>query len=182
MVTPPLRRWHALDSITLIYRDAYHNQLNERYLAKWKYFNAVTADARQTLLDTGLGLVYQAVPKAPLPLAAAVTGQWNGGEYVIQIAWVDNLGQVGAPSDPTTVNLAAGNAPTVAVPIAPEGIAGWNVYVGPLGSPPTLQNSSPLDFTAPWVAALIEPTTGMPVGCGQSPDTYITSSQTYYRR
>src|SRR5450432_2402841 len=55
VVTPPLRRWHALSTIALIYRDAYHNQLNERYLAKWKYFHTVSADARKTLLQTGLG-------------------------------------------------------------------------------------------------------------------------------
>src|SRR5437773_129501 len=57
VVTAPLRRWHAMLTIALVYRDAYHNQLNERYLAKWKYFNAVSADARKTLIQTGLGLV-----------------------------------------------------------------------------------------------------------------------------
>ncbi|HEY3741178.1 MAG TPA: hypothetical protein VGL53_15105 [Bryobacteraceae bacterium] len=182
VVTAPLKRWHALDSIALVYRDAYHNQLNERYLAKWKYFNAVAADARQTLLDTGIGLVNQPVPKAPVPIAGLSVGQWNPASYIVQIAWVDALGNVGAPSDPITVQLSAGTAPTVTAPAPPDGIAGWNVYVGPIGSVPILQNSSPLDFTTPWIASLTEPASGTPVGTGQSPDTYILSSNCFYRR
>jgi hypothetical protein len=182
VVTAPLKRWHALESIALVYRDAYHNQLNERYLAKWKYFNAVSADARQTLIDTGIGLVNQPVPKAAAPIAGTATGQWNPGPYVIQITWVDSFGNEGVPSDPVTVQLGAGNAPTVTAPAAPTGVAGWNVYVGPLGSTPILQNASPLSFGSPWVAALIEPATGTAVGSGQSPDVYILSSNTFYRR
>jgi hypothetical protein len=182
VVTAPLKRWHALDTIALTYRDAYHNQLNERYLAKWKYFNAVSADARLTLLNTGIGLVNQPVPKASVPTVGLATGQWNPGPYVIQIAWVDSFGNVGVPSDPVTIQLGEGNAPTVTAPAAPAGIAGWNVYAGPLGSAPILQNSSPLSFGLPWVAALIEPATGPAVGNGQSPDIYILSSNTYYRR
>ena len=181
VVTPPLRRWHALQSIALIYRDAYHNQLNERYLAKWKYFNAVAADARKTLLQTGLGLVNQAVPKAPAPVAGIALGQWTPGAYVVQIAWVGPLGQAGSPGDAVTVELSTGSAPIVTAPVAPSGIAGWNVYVGPIGSVPTLQNSVPLGLAAPWVASGAGPAAGTPVGEGQSPDRYIADSQTFYR-
>ena len=181
VVTPPLRRWHALYSIALIYRDAYHNQLNERYLAKWKYFNAVTADARKTLLQTGLGLVYQAVPKAPVPGTGLALGQWTAGVYTIRIAWVDSLGHIGAPCDVITAELSTGNAPTVTAPTAPAGIAGWNLYVAPIGSTPSLQNTAPLGFTVPWVGPPAGPVSGTPVGDGQNPDRYITDNQSYFR-
>ena len=182
VVTAPVRRWHALQSIALIYRDAYHNQLNERYLAKWKYFNAISADARKTLLQTGLGLVNQPVPKAPSPSTGIALGQWTPGAYVVRMAWVDSLGQVGSPGDAVTVEPSGGSAPTVTAPTAPQGIAGWNVYVGLIGSVPQLQNSAPLGFTTPWVAPAAGPVAGIPVGDGQGPDRYITDTQTFFRR
>ena len=182
VVTAPLRRWHALQSIALVYRDAYHNQLNERYLAKWKYFNSAAADGRKTLLQTGLGLVNQAVPKAPAAIVGIAVGQWTPGSYLVRTAWVDSLGQIGSPGEAVTVELTAGSGPTVTVPAAPQGIAGWNVYVAPIGSVPTLQNSGPLGFVVPWVAPAAGPVVGTAVGDGQTPDRYITDSQTFFRR
>ena len=182
VVTAPLRRWHALQSIAMIYRDAYHNQLNERYLAKWKYFISASADARRTLLQTGLGLVNAAVPEAPTPVIGVAVGQWPAGVYVVRIAWVDSLGQVGSPGEAVTAELGPGSAPTVTSPTPPIGIAGWNVYIAPIGSVPTLQNGTPLGFAVPWVAPSAGPVTGLPVGTGQKPDRYIVDSQTYFRR
>ena len=37
-VTDPLRRWHAHKTLALVYRDAYNNQLNDRYKGKWKEY------------------------------------------------------------------------------------------------------------------------------------------------
>lgn len=182
VVTAPLRRWHALLSIALVYRDGYHNQLNERYLAKWKFFNAAAGDARRTLLQTGLGLVNAAVPKAPVPVTGVAVGQWPAGTYVVRIAWVDSLGQVGSPGDAVTIDLGTGSAPTVTAPTAPAGIAGWNVYVAPFGSVLTQQNSAPLGFSVPWVAPVAGPVVGIAIGDGQSPDRYITDTQSYFRR
>ena len=182
VMTGPLRRWHAMQTIALIYRDAYHNQLNERYLEKWKYFNSACSDARKTLLQTGIGLVNSAVPEAAVPIASIAVGQWPAGAYLIQIAWVDAIGQVGAPSDVTTVELSVGNAPIVTALTGPSGIAGWNVYVGPVGTIPMLQNSTPLGFSIPWVAPPAGPAGGTAVGDGQKPDRYITDNQIFFRR
>ena len=182
VVTAPLRRWHALQSIAMIYRDAYHNQLNERYLAKWKYFISASADARRTLLQTGLGLVNAAVPEAPTPVIGVAVGQWPAGVYVVRIAWVDSLGQVGTPGEAVTAELGPGSAPTVTSPTPPVGIAGWNVYIAPIGSVSTLQNAAPLGFAVPWVAPSAGPVTGLSIGTGQKPDRYIVDSQSYFRR
>jgi len=182
VMTPPLRRWHAMQSIALIYRDAYHNQLNARYLEKWKYFNTAAGDVRKTLLQTGLGLVNSPVPQAPVPVAGIAVGQWAAGSYVVQVAWVDARGQVGSPSDATTVEIAVGNAPLVQVSEGPPEVAGWNVYVGPIGSTPTQQNSAPLSFSSAWVAPPFGPVQGNPVGNGQSPDRYLTDNQSFWRR
>src|SRR5271157_4172558 len=34
VVTPPLQLWHVFQSLMSVYRDAYYNQLNDRYQAK----------------------------------------------------------------------------------------------------------------------------------------------------
>ena len=34
VVTPPLRLWHSYLALEMVYRDAYHSQLNDRYAAK----------------------------------------------------------------------------------------------------------------------------------------------------
>jgi hypothetical protein len=182
VVTPPLVRWHALQTISLIYRDAYHNQLNARYLEKWKYYVQASADAKKTLLQTGLGLVNSAVPRASMPTAGIAVGQWPAGSYLIQATWVNASGQEGAPSDPITVDLAVGTAPLVQESGGPAGLAGWNVYAAPIGSAPVRQNSTLLSFATPWVAPPSGPVPGSPLGQGQSPDRYITDSQSFFRR
>ena len=182
VLTPPLRRWHGMLSIALIYRDAYHNQLNERYLAKWKYFNAVSAEARRTLIQTGLGLVNAAVPKAPVAVTGLAIGQWTPGTYVVRMAWVDSAGRVGSPGEAMTVELVSGSAPTVMAPPPPVGIVGWNVYVAAIGSVPAQQNASQLGFATPWVAQVAGPVAGDAIGDGQKPDRYIADNQSFFRR
>ena len=34
VVTPQMKRWHALHTLEMVYRDAFNNQLNDRYQAK----------------------------------------------------------------------------------------------------------------------------------------------------
>ena len=181
VVTPPLRRWHALLSIALIYRDAYHNQLNERYHAKWAYFFAAASDARRTLMQTGLGLVYQAIPKSALPTVGTSAGSWPAGTYEIQVTWVNASGQTGSPSDITTAELATIGAPAVSVGTPPVGAVGWNVYAGQLGGMLAQQNAQVLDPTAVWVGTSTGPVAGVAPGSGQQPDRFITDTQVLLR-
>ena len=180
-VTPPLRRWHAQLSIALTYRDAYHNQLNERYHAKWAYFFAAASDARKLLMQTGLGLVNQPVPGATVPNAGVALGSWPAGAYAIQVAWVDGSGQVGAPSPATTVELTTASAPSISLGTVPQGIAGWNIYAGNVGDTLALQNSQPLAVTTSWVPTSTGPQSGAAPGSGQQPDRYITDTQVLLR-
>src|SRR5215472_8722145 len=34
VVTPQMKRWHALDTLEIVYRDTFNNQLNDRYRPK----------------------------------------------------------------------------------------------------------------------------------------------------
>ena len=40
VATDPLRRWHALRTLTVFFRDVHHNQLNDRYQAKWMAYES----------------------------------------------------------------------------------------------------------------------------------------------
>src|SRR5579864_4251325 len=35
VLTAQMTRWHALHTLEIVYRDAFNNQLNDRYRAKW---------------------------------------------------------------------------------------------------------------------------------------------------
>src|SRR5436190_755350 len=48
-ITPQLKRWHALKTLSLAYADAYNNQLNDRYNGKWKEYEALAKAAEQSL-------------------------------------------------------------------------------------------------------------------------------------
>lgn len=56
-LTDPLRRWHGLKTIALIYEDAYNTQLNDRYQGKWRQYQQLAKEAEKTLYDVGVGLV-----------------------------------------------------------------------------------------------------------------------------
>src|SRR6266851_5741501 len=57
VVTEPLRQWHAHKTLAMVYRDAYNNQLNDRYQGKWTEYEALQKFAADNLLLAGVGLV-----------------------------------------------------------------------------------------------------------------------------
>ncbi len=76
VVTPPLKLWHTFLSLELVYRDAYRNQLNDRYAGKRDEFHGMVKWAYDKVVQTGLGIVNDPVGKR------AFTPVWkfvNGG-------------------------------------------------------------------------------------------------------
>lgn len=61
-VTESLFQWHILYTLELIFRDAYHNQLNDRYRAKWAEYEKHSSAAKDRLFDVGLGVVQTPAP------------------------------------------------------------------------------------------------------------------------
>ena len=45
VVTPALRLWLIFHTLEIVYRDAYHNQLNDRYQAKWDEYKNLSVFA-----------------------------------------------------------------------------------------------------------------------------------------
>src|ERR1700736_3095467 len=66
--TKPLRQWHAHKTLAYVYRDAFNNQLNDRYQGKWNEYEQLAKTSSKNYLRIGVGLVAGPIPKASLPL------------------------------------------------------------------------------------------------------------------
>jgi len=174
VVTPQMKRWHAAHTLEVFYRDAFNNQLNSRYEAKFKEYRGLSKDARERTYQFGIGLALSPIPRAQMPVFSYVAGLIPETIYYVQVSWVSANGQVGEPSCVTTYDSPAGSLPVVTAVNAPAVGMGFNVYMGLSVETMTLQNSTPVaaggSFTLP-ASGLV---TGSCPGCGQVPDIYIT--------
>ncbi len=63
VVSPQMKRWHALHTLEIVYRDAFNNQLNDRYQEKWTEYQMLVKNARQHTMSIGIGLVLNPIPR-----------------------------------------------------------------------------------------------------------------------
>ena len=173
VVTRQLKRWHALHTLAIVYRDAFNNQLNDRYQVKFKEYQELARSAREHTSRFGIGLSSNPVRQALAPVLGAVPGLLPAATYYVQVTWLNLQQQEGEPSTLTTFDGPAGSLLTVRAVSPPTNALSWNVYVGAADSSVTLQNSSPIavgaTFTMPGTGLAI----GRPPGCGQLADIYV---------
>ena len=182
VVTRQLKRWHALHALAIFYRDAYNNQLNDRYLAKWNEYQLLERGARETTLQYGIGLVTTPIPQAGTPVLNGAPGLLPATVYYVQITWVSATGAEGNPSKATAFEAPLASVVTVTNGSpAPAVATGFNVYMGLTDSTTTLQNSSPIAIGQTFNEASTGLVAGAPVGTGQSADLYITGGSVLRR-
>jgi hypothetical protein len=173
VVTRQLKRWHALHTLEIVYRDAFNNQLNDRYQAKFQEYRDLTINAREHAVRFGIGLVLNPVPKAQAPALSAAAGGSPGGTFYVELTWVNAAGQEGAPSDVTALGLAPQQVLMVQPVNPPQVATAFNIYIGPTADALALQNASPIpvgqSFTMPDSGLVAGPAPGT----GQAPDTYV---------
>jgi hypothetical protein len=177
VVSPQMKRWHALHTLAVVYRDAYNNQLNDRYKNKWDEYRELARGAKERTLEYGIGLVSAPVPRAGTPALGATAGTLAGTIYYAQVSWVSATGQEGSASPATTFQTADNSGLTVAAVNAPTVAAGWNVYLGPTVSTLTLQNSSPLAIGATFTLPGSGLASGLSPGDGQAADMFVTGGR-----
>ena len=101
-----MKRWHALHTLAIVYRDAFNNQLNDRYQAKWQ---RVSASWRRDARDADDQYRDRAGDDSDSAGAGAGVGHRGGtvpaDVYYVQVTWVSATGQEGAPSLATTTRL-----------------------------------------------------------------------------
>src|SRR5258708_9139118 len=109
VVTPALRLWLIFRTLEIVYRDAYHNQLNDRYKAKWGEYKDLSSFASGLLFRVGIGTVVDPIPQAVRPQLSLVGGTLAPAKYFVQIAWRNANGEEGGPSDLAAPDLPGGN-------------------------------------------------------------------------
>lgn len=180
VVTPAMRRWHSLHTLALTFRDAFHNQVNGRYRETWVQYVSAAAEAKLTLFRIGLGFVINPLARPSRPVVASVAGGWAAGTYSVAVAWVDGAGNLSAPSDIATLEIAVTGLPVVTMTGAvPSSAVGWNVYMADAADNGDLmqQNAAPVAIGSSWSPAASALVPGeLPVS-GQFADMYITASR-----
>jgi hypothetical protein len=173
VMTPPLKRWHAYKTLELVYRDAYNNQLNDRYRGKWTEYKQLASNAAETLFEAGVGIVHYPVPRASQPLLTSAPADVSGTQYYIRISWIGPLGQEGAAS--VLLQVTSGNGSVVIVRTAspPPGIDSWNVFAAIDPAQMRLQNALPLLVDATWALPVTGLIDGRPPGDGQTPEWWL---------
>src|SRR6185437_13267359 len=181
VATSSLHRWLCFDSLSRFFAEAYNVQLNTRFQAKWTEYQAEAAQASQMFFMSGVGIVYNALPKPVLPLVSVQSGNSPAQAIFIQTAWVDAAGDEGALSPVNGLILAENSTIVVSMAEgatkAPAAAAGWNVYVSSSENDLTRQNLAPLSIGSTWQL----PSTGISEGPapinGQNPQFYVRLSK-----
>ena len=170
VVTAPLKRWEAMHTLALVYRDAYFSQLVDRYQAKWQEFATLARGAGDSFVASGLGLVSDPIRRPQPPALASIAGPQGGGVYYASVAWVNTAGQESAGSVASSVTIADGNLMTVSAVNPPANATGFWVYAGTTLDGMLRQNdvALPIGLTYSYIPG--EVTQGPLPGIGQKPD------------
>jgi hypothetical protein len=171
VVTPALKLWHTFRALELVYRDAYDNQLNDRFAGKRDSFKERAHWARERLLELGIGVAFAPVPQAAAPSITTVDGALEAGTYYVSMSWLNERGQEGAHSAPAVAYIQQGTFQACPGD-TPQGVTGWNVYAGHTSETMARQNCAPLGLSSAWtqpgqIAA------GPAPSMGQSPDVCV---------
>lgn len=169
-ITTPVRLWHTYQTLTLVYRDAYYNQLNDRYRGKWDEYRSLAKWAQNKLLETGVGVVFDPIPQAIAPVLTAIPGTGTGGTNFVSVSFLNTKGEEGTASDVTSITTTANQALSISAALAPGNARSWNVYVGGDPTQLSLQNNAAIDLAATWVYSAASAQAGRQPGSGQSPN------------
>ncbi len=173
VVTEALHKWHIFRSLSLVYRDAYNRQLNDRFLGKWQEFDKMADWARLSLTNGGVGMTNSPVPRAATPQLGWTAGKAAATTYFVSVTWVAQSGIEGAPSATAALTTTGPSALTVLAGDPPETVTGWNVYASYSPTGLTRQNDTPMTPGQTWTEPAAGLGKGKPASCGQRPEMFL---------
>ena len=171
VVTKPLRLWHTYWTLEMIYADAFFNALNDRYRQKRDQFRVLARWAFDRIIEAGVGLVYDPMPRPEPPDLAPVAGSLAAGTYYITMTWVNQAAGESSPARPEIITISGGSF-SVIPGAAPPTATGWNIFAGVSPETMVLQNDVLISRNFGWTQATAVRTTGRSPGRGQLPDYY----------
>jgi len=168
-----LRHWHALKTLECVYRDAYFNQLNDRYGAKWKHYLELAGRQGERYFAAGVGIVNTPLRRPPWVEIRIQDGALPPASYRIQATVLDAQGRESAPCPVQAAGSPLPHALVAGLPYTPPGAVGWNIYIAAEDGQAGLQNDQPLGVEQEWTLPLTGVRTGPPPGGGQEADEVI---------
>ncbi|MBV8730803.1 MAG: hypothetical protein JO336_13445 [Acidobacteriia bacterium] len=180
VVTSALKLWHTYLTLELVYRDAYGNQLNDRYGVKRDQFHQLAESAREKLVQIGVGIALNPIPQAATPQLAPVEGSVPDGTYYVTMSWLNQSGEIGASALPEAITV-TNSGFEVQPGSAPQSAAGWNVYVGNAPGSMFLQNTSLIEVDQAWRQLFAPASSGPAPGTGQNPTFFKLLPRTIWR-
>ena len=148
VVSAPLRHWHAVHSLSVIYRDAYFHHLNDRFREKWAQYALLSREARHRFFTSGVGIAAEPLAKPSAPAWDLVGGgSMPARRYLVAVALVSGE-RVSAASDPFEVEADAGTLVRLHL-AAQGGNIRWQVYAG-VDEQLVRQTASPLPGGSLW--------------------------------
>jgi|SRR5581483_1043539 len=182
VVTRQMKRWHAVHTLEIVYRDAFNNQLNDRYQPKFWEYRDLARNAREHTFHFGVGLALIPIPQATVPVFSALPGPIPATTYYGRAAWVGASGQEGSPSEVTSFDAPAGSVPVVQMTDPPATATAFNVYLGLRPDDLALQNSAgPVAAGQSFVLPGTGLVGGRRPGDGQAADAYVRGVRTLLR-
>lgn len=173
LVTEGLKQWHILQTLSVIYRDAYHQQLNDRYKGKWKEYSDLANSAASVYFSIGVAIALRPVSRPGGPVLGQTVGDQQAMTWYVQTSWLNPRGDESAPSTMNSFSTQEESALTVEALNAPQGVTGWNVYLGLSSESMFRQNASPLSLGQKWVMPGSLVTNGYFAAVVQAPDTFV---------
>jgi hypothetical protein len=171
--TPVLKLWLEYFTLELVYSDAYCSQLNDRYKGKRDQFRQKAQWAREKLMQAGVGLTWNPVPRPGSPeVSIEAGGALQDGTYYVTVSWVNNAGDEGASAIPVRITSAASTL-RIKPGMAPANVAGWNVFIGVSPDGLVQQNEFPIAVGGSWRQATSPRMSGRPAGDGQAASCFI---------
>ncbi len=169
-----MRVWQVYRSLSLIYRDAYYSQLNDRHQARAKEYELLANTARRELVEYGLGLVSAPLRRPHQPTVELVPASENGGTYYFAVTYTNEAGQESSASMVMSVDVPDGNAVDLTMlPSPPPTATGWNLYAGTAPDQMFRQNDIPIVLTSDWeYLPSLAVASGVKAGAGQAPDRH----------
>jgi hypothetical protein len=171
-ITPPLRLWHTYRTLAMIYREAYSNQLNDRYLGKWNAYKDLAKWATGMLFQIGIGVVSNPLPAAQSPDILVLSGNQPAATYFVQVTWLNAMSEEGMPSAIVSVTAPDQNAIQATPKSPPVNATNWNVYAGTSIDSITMQNANPIDLGGAWITPSTGLVSGAAPGTGQEANYY----------
>jgi hypothetical protein len=183
VVTEALSRWHSLLTLSLFYIDLASMQNSALHRDQSRYFEAKAEAAQYQLFETGLGIVNQPIPKAPVPLVITSAGNNPQRFLRARIRFVDVDGGVGALSAEFLLDMTAGEAIELSVGALPERCIGWLLFLGESSEAMFLATTTPVEAGTSFEITSDIPATDAPAMNreAQSPDRYIRHTTELWR-